>query len=443
MTTEESSNSGGWVFSASLSLFLFLIYIINFSLFFDTDTIPSAILPVAMIRGDGPFLDRFAEFLPKSPIPGEQLPYIVTEARGHIVSRYPIGPAILAMPIVVPQVMMLDRFRPGWDRDGRQFLGWCLLMAKVSSAAMTAAASIAVLHLLRGVGLARVALPTTMAAALGTSLWTIASQSLWQHGPAALALTLTMILMLPQPPSRIRLVLAGGTTAALVSCRMTDLVFAGATFFYIARHRRCGLAWFLIMPIVIGGLLITYNTRYFGNVTGGLAQLETLHPQMHGVAGPWTGNLLEGAAGILFSPSRGLFVFSPWIALALAALPAFAPRLRPWPHVRYLLWSLIPFSLLLSKYSVWWGGHCFGPRYWTDAVPLFAILLGFALDWVRTRSRSALFVLATSIVFSVAVQALGAFRYTRSWDRLPVDIDQHHERLWDWRDSVLIRCLNE
>ena len=409
MKTENSSDGGDWVYSASLGVFLFLVYIINIRLFFDADTIPAAFLPLAMIRGDGPFLDRFAEALPKSPVPGERLPYIVTEARRHIVSRYPVGPALLAVPIVLPQVMTLDRLRPGWDRDGREFLGWCTLMAKVSSATITAAASVALLQLLRGVELTRVALPTTLAAALGTSLWTVASQSLWQHGPAALALTLTIILLRPQPASRIRLVLAGGTTAALVSCRMTDLVFAVATVFYVARHRRNYLGWFLLMPIAVGGVLIAYNTWYFGDIAGGLAQVEALHPHLHGVAGPWTGNLLEGAAGILFSPSRGLFVFSPWIALALVSLPAFAPRLHPWPLIRYQLWSLVPFSIMLSKYAVWWGGHGFGPRYWTDAVPLFAILLGFALDWARTHSRSALFVLATSMVFSVAVQALGCF----------------------------------
>ena len=53
----------------------------------------------------------------------------------------------------------------------------------------------------------------------------------------------------------------------------------------------------------------------------------------HGVQGPWSGDLIEGAAGTLVSPNRGLLVFSPWIALSLLALPATARRGAVHPRV--------------------------------------------------------------------------------------------------------------
>ena len=34
-------------------------------------------------------------------------------------------------------------------------------------------------------------------------------------------------------------------------------------------------------------------------------------------AGGWRTDLLEPLAGVLFSPGRGLFVYQPWVALAL------------------------------------------------------------------------------------------------------------------------------
>jgi hypothetical protein len=426
-----------------LGLLLFLVYMLNFRLFVDPDTIPAMLLPVALTRGDGLFLDRFSGGLPGSPLPGERLPYVFAEARGHVLSRYPVAPALLAVPVVLPQVILLDRLRPGWDRDQGEGIVWCAVMAKVASATIAAGAAVALFDLLCALGLTRVALPATLAAALGSSLWTVASQSLWQHGPAALALILSMRLLIPHPASRARLFWAGGATAALVALRATDVVFAVATLLYVARHRKHGLAWFLVMPILISATLVGYNVWFFGDIAGGQSQLESLHRIVHEESGPWSGKLLAGMAGTLVSPSRGLFIFSPWTALALAALPAIASNLRPWPHLRYLLWSLVPYLLLLSKYAVWWGGHCFGPRYWTDAMPLFAILLAFGLDRAWTDHRPALIAFAVAIVFSAAVQALGAFRYTHSWDLVPADVDQHHERLWDWRDSVLIRCLRE
>jgi hypothetical protein len=400
-------------------------------------------LPVAILRGDGLVLDRYAEFLPVPKQPGERLPYVVTEARGHVVSRYPVGAALVALPIYLPLVACLDRFRPEWDRKKNEFVAACFWMSRIASAAITSLAVVFLYRILRRLELGTVALPVALAAAFGSSFWTIASQGLWQHGPAALALTLSIFLLLPTPTSRLRLFLAGGAVAGLVAIRATDIVFAAAIVVYLARYQVRGLLWFAPLPVVIAGLLLTYNIHYFGNISGGQHQIEQLHPVMHNVSGPWTGDLLVGMTGTLASPSRGLFVFSPWIALSLVTLPFIRSTLRSWPLLRYLLWALGPYLALLSKYSVWWAGHGFGPRYWTDAIPLFAIVLGFCLEFVRHRSRAAVLIFGCAIVFSIAVQLLGILRYTGSWDGRPVDIDQHHERLWDWRDSVLVRCLRE
>lgn len=91
---------------------------------------------------------------------------------------------------------------------------------------------------------------------------------------------------------------------------------------------------------------------------------------------------------------------------------------------------LIPYLLLFSKYAVWWGGHCFGPRYWTDVMPLLAVVLAFGLDSAAERSRGLVVLFLITIVWSVGVQAIGAFFYPSSWNLEPENVDTHHERLW-------------
>jgi hypothetical protein len=105
--------------------------------------------------------------------------------------------------------------------------------------------------------------------------------------------------------------------------------------------------------------------------------------------------------------------------------------------------SLAPYFALLATYSCWWGGHSFGPRFWIDAVPLFALALGLGLDWAWTRCRPALALALAAATVSVAVQGIGAWCYPSSWHGSPTNADRHHERLWDWRDSELTRCLKE
>ncbi len=111
--------------------------------------------------------------------------------------------------------------------------------------------------------------------------------------------------------------------------------------------------------------------------------------------------------------------------------------------IAWLLAALVPYFFLLSKYSVWWGGHCFGARYWTDVIPLFAIVLAFGLEWMRTHSRALVALSYLTIAFSIGVHGIGAFCYPSTWNQLPANVDLHHERLWDWRDTELSRCLIE
>ena len=107
-----------------------------------------------------------------------------------------------------------------------------------------------------------------------------------------------------------------------------------------------------------------------------------MHRGLHHLPGPWSGNLIEGATGHLVqSKSRALRLLALGAAGAGFRCHWAAPKLRHYHLIVWLLLALIPYLLLFSKYAVWWGGHCFGPRYWTDVMPLLAVLLAFGLDW--------------------------------------------------------------
>ena len=157
------------------------------------------------------------------------------------------------------------------------------------------------------------------AAALGSNLWCTASQTLWQHGPAALMLTLVVLLLLPESPSPLRFFLAGLAAALLVCARPIALGFAVVTALWVTlRHPRM-LVWFLPPAALIGYALLRYNHAYLGNAMGRYSPFEAAL-----FATPWQ----EGLLGTLLSPNRGLFVFSPWTIVAFAYLPFAFSRLR-------------------------------------------------------------------------------------------------------------------
>ncbi len=424
----------------ALGLGLAAIYAANYRNLGSYDTEPATMMVLTFARGEGVFLDRFRIMLRDT---NRVMPVFVRPWKNHILSRYPVAPALLVEPLVAPQIALLDWLQPDWDRNPARARDQCAQMARYSLAMLMALTAVLLHQVLITLGLRRAALPATLAMALGSNVWTIGSQALWQHGPAAFLLVAAIALLQPANVPRWRLILAGFVTALLIACRLIDGVFAVMIVLWLVQARPRNLFWFL--PVLLAGvlLLLAYNIYYFGELSGGQAELEQIHRGIHHLPGPWSGNLAEGALGTLFSPGRGLFVYTPWVALVLPAMPLVVSRLGFRHLVVWLLLGLVPYFLLLSKYAVWWGGHCFGPRYWTDVMPLFAIMLAFAIDWAIDRSRLVTGLLAIAIVLGIAVQTVGAYCYPSTWNFEPVNVDVQHDRLWNWRDNELSRCLTE
>jgi hypothetical protein len=185
--------------------------------------------------------------------------------------------------------------------------------------------------------------------------------------------------------------------------------------------------------MVAGAALVGYNNAYLGTPGGYYSSLDPA---------TFATPLLEGLEGTLVSPSRGLFVFSPWTVIAFAYLPFAYFQLRPRTLIPWLLATLGAHAILISTFSCWWAGLCFGPRYWTEVIPLLAIALGLALQWARARCRPIFLLSLVLIVVSIGVQLLGAVMYPSGWeDNAQGEGEQFKQRLWDWSDSELSRCI--
>ena len=440
----EDRRPGGWWTSLLLGCGLGVVYLANGRDPGTYDTAATTMLPLTLARGEGVYLDRFAPML-VNPITGKIPTYVTWSSNRRLLSRYPVAPALVVLPLIAPHIYLLDRLSPGWDQRGaRLAFNECKLMARRALAVLMALAAVLLHRLLIGMGLGRVSVPAVLACALGSDLWVVGSQALWQHGPAAFCLVSAMSLLGTGPPfSRFRLLAGGLAAGLLVACRLMDVFLALGLLAFVTQSQPRRLPWFLPGPILAAGLLLGYNLHFFGDPIGGQAQLEQLHRTTHGVEGAWSGDLIDGAAGTLFSPNRGVFVFSPWSLLAVLALPFTSTRVARHSMIVWLLAATALFFLTISKYAVWWGGHCFGPRYWTDIMPIFAILLAFGLDWARSRALALLPIFVLTIVFSIAIQAIGALCFPSSWNLKPTNVDLNHQRLWDWKDNEVYRCLRE
>ena len=161
------------------------------------DAQPTMMLAVSLARGDGLVLDRY--FPATSRLEGPAL-------LGRVQERSRCFPLSGRHGIVGPaaHVSAGSDTRFPAARLGRNPRANGLVLAghRENSAMMIAAlTAILILYLLCSLELGRAAMPATLVVALGSPLWTIASQSLWQHGPVALALTCSSSCCLRSPAS--------------------------------------------------------------------------------------------------------------------------------------------------------------------------------------------------------------------------------------------------
>jgi len=182
------------------------------------------------------------------------------------------------------------------------------------------------------------------------------------------------------------------------------------------------------IPVVAGlAAAAIYNLARYGRLTDtGYRSPDDL---------PFHAPLLRGLEGLLVSSGKGLLWYCPLVVLALALWPLLLRRRRA--EGLLALGIVFPTLIVFATYPVWWGGHCWGPRYLLPLLPLILLPLALipeALAWRAMARRAAV----TLVALSVMAQALGVSVHVERF--LQTGFADAHERqgLWIARDSPLL-----
>jgi hypothetical protein len=423
---------------ALIFLVSLLVYNANLRPVASGDSVPAALFPFAVVVDHSLNFDRYRPYCAKTIIPNT---YFFRKAPdGHRYSLYPIGLPALLTPLYAPFILASG----ARDWPAERIVDVALRVEKVP-ASLIASLSVALMFgLLRRLVDGRRALLLTIVFAFGTETWTISSQALWQHGAGALAVIASLdSLLAASGDGRLRrLALAGLFAGAGVAIRPTHAAFLLASYAAVlstlARRDVVGVLAYSIGPSIFGALVAGYNLATFGDLRGGYAVPAA-------VAHAFDSGFLLGLAGLLVSPSRGLFVYCPVLIFSLFGAFVWCrsreDRLCP-PVYLVALATSVCHILSFAKWTVWWGGYTYGPRYMTDIGPYLVLLMVPGLRFVLSRSPlRGLFGLA--LAASIAVQTIGAFCYPNGeWDASPASIDAQPDRLWDWRDNQIRRTFS-
>jgi len=407
--------------TASLLAFCcLLVYLTSLRCSPSWDTIPARLLPFSILREGNLDLNEFRWL----EIP-EGMPYFLQRTHdGKLVSKYPVAAPLLATPVALPVLWWLQ-YHGVSDVDVRFRLA--TVVVERVAAALIVAASVGLLFL----ALCRVTTSTTVAAAmtlaygLGSNTWSTSSQALWQHGVAELSLAGLSLFFLRED-TRTNAVLASMFAGLGVLARPTMAIFALLSTAFVWRERRRRLAAFLALPL--GGVLclLLYNVRSVGSALGGYTGVTFVAP-----------NLMR-LLGLLISPNRGLFIFTPAAALAVPGLVRWRTHRAAW--IPYLAAGTLAYLLLYSSYVGWWGGHTYGPRFLIDVFPALALCAVPTVERLAPR-RLGRAVMIACAAWGLGVQAVGAYWDLDGWNHVPISIDKQPQRAWDWSDPQIVRAF--
>lgn len=416
--------------SLLIGLLCMVVYNANLRSISAGDTYPARYLPFAILKYHTVVFDPIANVAAQGR--GDTAFWLLPRASGHRISLYPVVTPVLVTPLYLPAVGYLNV--RGWS-DAR--LDHVAKVMEKLVASLLAALSASLLYLLlRRRTKPSIALLLTIAYAFGTTTWVVSSQALWQHGVAEV-LVIGALLLLTVPCTTPRALATGFLLGLIASNRPPDVILAAALGAYgllwAGRRRALFLAAAAAFPMIA---VLLYNLRAAGNVAGGYGVIGTPRFFNH--------DLLTGLAGILISPARGLFVFSPFLLFLVLAW-RHLPRDRGERQLTLAMIAGVAIQIVLYARTDWRGGLSWGPRYMTDLLPFLLWMLVPVVGALRGIAQTC-FRIAVGV--SIIIEAIGAFYYTGSVDQPIFAADRGTEKhdlraAFQWRNAAFLASLTQ
>ncbi|MET0531887.1 MAG: glycosyltransferase family 39 protein [Microvirga sp.] len=264
----------------------------------------------------------------------------------------------------------------------------------------------------------------------GTSFASISGTALWSHNLATLFALIAIDLAIRD--ARAEHSRSWGWIGLCLFlayfCRPTlSLLSPFLLLFLFAHHRLAAVKASLMLVALLGGF-VAFSYHEFGQVLPSY-YLPTRVSR--------TSHFATAVYGNLFSPARGLLVFSPFL-VAVWLCARRAPelfRLNPLWWGIGLAWPVLHL-IVISRFPNWWAGWSYGPRLMMDVLPgLFLLTLrAWPTEFNTQRLRIGAAILAMTAVCALFAHTYQGLynRYSHHWNAEPA-IDQNPRYLFDWK----------
>jgi hypothetical protein len=433
MAEESLRHDGdGRIFRLQIALFLFSLAVFLVAPVVQvSDSRYTALLSECLLHHRSAELDEYY----KVPVPwlsgdasrsDEANEYQLVKAQGHVTYYFAQGSSILSMPLVAAMnAVGVSAATP----DGRLDLAGEIRIERTTASVLMAGLTCVFF------AMAAMMLPVSwsvvvaLGASMGSQILSTASRGLWSHTWEILlyGLIAHSLLATARRGARIRPVWLATLVPWIYFVRPTGAVAIVAVSVYVlCLYRRDFIAYASTLAVWLVGF-VGYSWLVFGSTFPPYYMASRMRLQ----------NFVVALAGNLISPGRGLLVFVPTTLFVLYLVVRYREQLAYRSLVVLAFAQIIGLEMVICTNVYWAAGYCYGPRYFTDAIPWFVLLAILGLDAMRRAQvgsshkveiAAGFFLLA----ISVAINGRGAWSVAGLDWNLSESV-LYSNGLFDWR----------
>ena len=429
---------GGRILRLQIALFLFsLAVFLTARVVQVSDSRYTAMLSECLLHHRSAELDEYYKVpVPwrtgDAGLPEEANEYQLVKARGHVTYFFGHGSSILSIPLVAAM--------NAWGvsaatADGRLDLGGEFRIERAIASVLMAGLTCVFLAMALKMIPVSWSVVVALGASMGSQILSTASRGLWAHTweIVILGLIAQSLLSAEHRGTRLRAIWLATLVAWSYWVRPTGAIAIVAVSIYVLWvHREDFVAY----AVTLVGWLAAF-AGYSWSVFG------TMIPPYYSASRLGSNNVPLALAVSLISPSRGLFIFVPTTLFVLYLVARYRKHLAHRRIAVLALAQIIAFAIVICMNGSWTEGWCYGPRYFTDAIPWFVLLAILGLDAMRrapvaSNHRIEIAAAIVLVAVSVAINARGAWSYA-GLDWNPVE----HHGAFNWRYPQFMAGLIE
>lgn len=345
-----------------------------------------------------------------------ELQYRVREKNGHVYYYFPIGTALYSVPFVAAANLAGQDMRIRYE-ENRMQRGMAVLLGVCTFLLLFLIARPLTQDSYRSVLLATLFW-------FGTGYSSTSATALFSHHWATV-FTLLSIFLVTRPGSaagNTRLILTGVFLFSAYLCRPTLALLSPTLIlflFFVDRIAAVKVAGTVFTMLIVFSI---WSLAEFGQPLP-----DYYLPKRLDATEPF-----RALVGHLFSPSRGLFVFMPFLVVPFIFWRRSLDILSTDKRILLILAWLIAHLFSVSSFPHWWGGYSYGPRLMLDIVPAFYM---FFCLYFKDLSVGSWAVRATIVAGLLAIYInwyQGLFNvYTYQWNVQP-SVERAPQTIWDW-----------